>query len=127
MTTTFWHPFADMFATKDHEVILSSATGARVRDRDGNEYIDATGGLWYCSVGYGRQEIATAVAEQLTKLAAYSAFGPYATEPTIELADLLAATAPVPDAVVFFTSGGSDAVETAAKLVRRYWDLNGYP
>ena len=125
--TKFWHPFADMYLVKDAEVVLSAADGVWVTDSAGGRYIDATGGLWYCSVGFGRTEIATAVARQLERLAAYSTFGPFATEPTLALADRLAAMSPIPDAVVFFTSGGSDAIETAGKLVRRYWDVCGHP
>src|SRR6185295_11536893 len=60
-------------------------------------------------------------------LPAYSTFGVYATKPTIELAERLAAIAPIDDAVVFFTSGGSESVDTAGKLARRYWDVVGKP
>src|SRR5258706_2584054 len=61
------------------------------------------------------------------KLSAYSSFGAYTTEPTIRVAERLAALAPLEDAVVYLGSGGSDAVDTAAKLVRRYWDVVGRP
>ena len=64
---------------------------------------------------------------QLATLAAYSNFGAFATAPTLELADRLAALAPMEDAVVFFGSGGSDGVDTAAKLARRYWDARAQP
>jgi adenosylmethionine-8-amino-7-oxononanoate aminotransferase len=78
-------------------------------------------------VGYGRVEIADAVADQLRRLPAYNPFGAYAPERAIELSARLSALAPFPDAVVFLGSGGSDAVETAAKLARRYWDVVGRP
>jgi putrescine---pyruvate transaminase len=125
--TRFWHPFADMSRVRDTELVLRSGQGVWVEDTAGDRYLDATGGLWYCSVGYGRREIATAVAAQLERLHAYSTFGPYATEPTLELADRLASLSPIDDAVVFLTSGGSDSVDTAAKLVRRYWEVAGRP
>jgi putrescine---pyruvate transaminase len=67
------------------------------------------------------------VAEQLRRLPAYSSFGAYTTEPTLQLAERLSAMAPIDDAVVFFTSGGSESVDTAAKLARRYWDVLGRP
>src|SRR5207249_6567106 len=86
-----------------------------------------TAGLWFCNVGYGRQEIADAVAEQLSKLSAYSSFGAYTTDASIRLADRLAELSPLDDTVVFLASGGSDAIDTAAKLVRRYWDVVGKP
>ncbi|HXX59872.1 MAG TPA: aminotransferase class III-fold pyridoxal phosphate-dependent enzyme [Candidatus Sulfotelmatobacter sp.] len=123
----FWHPFADMAAVRDGELVLRSANGVWVEDVDGRRYLDATGGLWYCSVGYGRRAIAAAVADQLERFAAYSAFGPFVTDVTLRAADRLAALAPIEDAVVFFTSGGSDAVETVSKLARRYWDACGHP
>jgi adenosylmethionine-8-amino-7-oxononanoate aminotransferase len=63
----------------------------------------------------------------MERLVAYSSFGRYTTEPTVELAERLSAMSPIPDAVVFFTSGGSDGVDTAAKLARRYWQVVGKP
>jgi adenosylmethionine-8-amino-7-oxononanoate aminotransferase len=63
----------------------------------------------------------------MKKMAAYSNFGVYATVPTLELADRLVAMAPIADSVVFFTSGGSESVDTAGKLARRYWDVVGQP
>jgi putrescine aminotransferase len=93
----------------------------------GRRYLDATAALWYCNVGHGRAELADAAAAQLRTLAAYSTFGDLATRPTLELADRLAAIAPVPGSRVFLTSGGSDAVDTAIKLVRRYWQVVGRP
>jgi putrescine---pyruvate transaminase len=78
-------------------------------------------------VGYGRSSSADAVAEQLRTVPAYSSFGAYTTEITLQLADRLAALAPIPDAKVFLGSGGSDAIDTAAKLARRYWDVSGRP
>ncbi len=127
MTTRFWHGFADMHTVADHEVVIRSAKGVWLEDIAGRRYIDATAALWFCNVGYGRGEIAAAVGEQLVRLPAYSSFGAYTSEPTIELAERLVALAPFPNAVVFLGSGGSDAVDTAAKLVRRYWDVVGRP
>ena len=126
-STRFWHGFADMHAVKDAEIVFRSGEGVWLESVDGRRFLDATAALWYCAVGFGRQEIADAVAEQLKRLPAYSSFGAYTTEPTIALAERLAALAPIDDAVVFFGSGGSDAVDTAAKLARRYWDVLGRP
>jgi putrescine aminotransferase len=122
-----WHGFADMHVVKDAEIVFSKGDGVWIETTDGQRYIDACAGLWYCNVGYGRREIADAVAQQLVRLAAFSSFGAYTTEPTVRLAERLAAIAPIDDAVVFFGSGGSDAIDTAAKLVRRYWDAVGHP
>jgi adenosylmethionine-8-amino-7-oxononanoate aminotransferase len=126
-TTRFWHGFADMHLVKDAEVVIRSADGVWLETTDGRRLLDATAALWYCAVGYGRREIADAVADQLTRLAAYSSFGAYTSEPTIALAARLSALAPMSDAVVFLGSGGSDAIDTAAKLARRYWDVMGRP
>lgn len=128
MATHLWHPFADMAAVDARgELVLASGEGAYVTDEAGRRYLDATASLWYCNVGHGRREIADAVAAQLSVLAAYSTFGDTATRPTLDLADRLAAMAPMAGARVFFTSGGSDAVDTAVKLVRRYWVERGQP
>ena len=127
LQTRFWHGFADMHAVASAEIVMRSGDGVWIEDVDGRRYIDATASLWYCNVGYGRREIADAVAEQLVRLPAYSSFGAYTTEPTIRLAERLSEMAPIDDAVVFFGSGGSDAVDTAAKLARRYWDAVGRP
>jgi putrescine aminotransferase len=126
MPTRYWHPFADMRKVQDHELLLVRGAGAWIEDVDGRRYLDATASLWYCNVGHGRSEIAAAAAEQLSSLAAYSNFGALATAPTLELADRLAALAPMEGASVFFGSGGSDGVDTAAKLARRYWDALGH-
>lgn len=128
MSTRFWHGFADMHAIRDGEIVFTEGDGVLLRDTAGNEVIDSTAALWYCNVGFGRREIAEAVAGQLTRLAAYSSFGAYTTDRTIELADRLATLSPLgPETVVFLGSGGSDAIDTAAKLARRYWDVLGQP
>ncbi len=127
MPTRFWHGFADMHVIKDREVVIASGEGALITDTNGREYIDATAALWFCNAGYGRREIADAVAEQLARLPGYSSFGAYTTDATLEVADRIAALAPFPDAVVFLASGGSDAIDTATKLARRYWDVVGKP
>jgi adenosylmethionine-8-amino-7-oxononanoate aminotransferase len=127
MTTRFWHGFADMHLVKDAEIVFASGDGVWLETTDGRRFLDSTAALWYCAVGFGRQSIADAVADQLVRLAAYSSFGAYTTEPTIRFAERLASMAPMADAVVFLGSGGSDAVDTAAKLARRYWDAVDRP
>jgi adenosylmethionine-8-amino-7-oxononanoate aminotransferase len=101
--------------------------GARVWDSTGRSYIDASASLWYANVGHGRSQIADAARTQLAQLAAYSNFGDFTTESTEQLATRVAALAPLDDPLVFFTSGGSDAVDSAVKIVRRYWALRGQP
>ena len=70
-----------------HELVLVRGEGCRVWDADGNEYLDATAGLWFANVGHGRAEIADAVAAQLRTLAAHHVFGDHANEPALELAE----------------------------------------
>ncbi|SOC54948.1 aspartate aminotransferase family protein [Ornithinimicrobium cerasi] len=125
---SLWHPFSDMGAVETAgEFVLARGEGVRVWDTAGERYLDATAGLWFTNVGHGRSELAEAAAEQMRTLAAYSTFGDYATEPTLRLADRLEAIAPVPGSKVFFTSGGSDSIDTAAKMARRYWVEQGRP
>lgn len=126
--TSLWHPFSDMNAVEGSgELLLSHGVGAEIWDVGGRRYLDATAGLWFTNVGHGRTEIGEAVAEQISRMAAYSTFGDLAPEVTVRLADRLQAIAPVPDSKVFFTSGGSDSVDTAAKMARRYWTETGQP
>ncbi len=127
MTTSFWHGFADMHVVKDHELVIREGDGAWVTDVNGRRYLDATAALWFAVAGHGRAEIADAAAAQMKRIAGYSSFGAYTTEPTVQLAERVARMAPVPNAAVFFTSGGSESVETAGKLARRYWDVMGQP
>jgi putrescine aminotransferase len=127
MTSRFWHGFADMHVIKDNEVVIASGDGAVITDTNGREYIDATAALWFCNAGYGRREIANAVAEQLAILPGYSSFGAYTTDATLRVADRLTSLSPIANTVVFLGSGGSDAIDTATKLARRYWDVVGKP
>ncbi len=116
----FWHGFANMAnVTPANEVVIVRGEGCEVYDRDGRRYLDATAGLWFCNVGYGRHTIAEAVERQLRELPAYSTFGFYANEPTLELCDRISEWTPLADAKVFLTCSGSDAIDTAAKMVRR--------
>lgn len=113
--------------TKSGLFVIARGQGTRVYDNHGNEYLDATAGLWFANIGHGRQEVADAVAKQLATISHFSNFGDLASDITMELADRLAAIAPVPDSKVFFTSGGSDSIDSAVKLARRYWIELGQP
>ena len=126
--TDFWHPFADMALVQAHgELELVRGDGVWVFDDHNRPYLDATASLWYCNVGWGRTEIADAAAAQMRRLPAYSTFGDLTNRPADELASRIAALAPVPDSKVFLTSGGSDSIDTATKMARRYWQLRGAP
>ena len=127
MTTKFWHPFADMRAVAQSELVLVRGEGSYVWDDSGKRYLDAAASLWYANIGHGRGEIAEAVADQIRTLEAYSTFGDLTTPPVRELTDRLSMIAPVPESVSFLTSGGSDSVDTAVKLARRYHMAKGRP
>lgn len=128
MSGALWHGFADMGAVqRDGAFVVSRGEGAYIWDDAGTRYLDATAGLWFTNVGHGRTEIADAVAAQLSKVAHFSNFGDFTSDTTVALAERLGAIAPVPGSKVFFTSGGSDSVDSAAKLARRYWNEMGRP
>ncbi len=125
--TRLWHPFSDMAAVRGKELVISRGEGVWLYDEEGNRYLDASASLWYANVGHGRREIADAVHAQILELEAYGIFGDVATPPALELAEVLAERAPIADAKVFFTTGGGDAIDTAAKLARLYWQAIGQP
>ena len=126
--TALWNGFANMASLAGHAVTIVRGEGATVFDTAGRPYLDAIASLWYCNVGHGRTELADAAAAQMRKIAAYQTFEPFANAPAEALARRVADLAPVPGAKVFFTpGGGSDAVDTAAKLARAYWRAAGQP
>jgi putrescine aminotransferase len=126
--TDFWHPFASMGAVEaagEHTIVRGE--GAYVFDDRGRRLFDSAGALWYANVGHGRAELADAAAAQMRKIAAFSNYAELVTEPTTELAARVAAFAPSAGSKVFFTSGGGESVETAAKLALRFWQEQGQP
>jgi len=124
----YLHPFTsipDQQAVGPH--VITEGHGIRIRDAAGREYIDAMAGLWCVNVGYGRQEVVRAMAEQAAKLPYYHSFMALANEPAIRLADRLARLAPDPLNRVFFGNSGSDANDTNIKIVWNYNNLRGKP
>jgi putrescine---pyruvate transaminase len=122
----YWHPFAAMGAVEEMgEFAIVRGEGAYVFDARGRRLFDSSGSLWYANVGHGRAELADAAAAQMRKIAAFSNYAELVTEPTAELASRVASVAPAAGSKVFFTSGGGESVETAAKLALRYWQEIG--
>ncbi len=122
-----WMHFTSMPSYKDTDVpVITHGEGCYIYDTEGKKYLDGLAGLFVSQVGHGRKEIAKAMAEQAEKLA-YFPIWSYAHEPAIELATRLAELAPGDLNRVFFTSGGSEAVETAWKLARQYFTEIGQP
>jgi putrescine---pyruvate transaminase len=122
-----WHPMAhpaEMIANPPK--VVTAAEGVTVTDVDGHKTIDAVGGLWNVNLGYSCDPVKKAIAEQLDALPYYSAFRGTSTGPAIELSYMLSQWF-APDGMVrsFFTSGGSDSVETALRLARQYHKIRG--
>ncbi len=103
--------------------IFVKGEGCWVTDIEGNRLLDAMAGLWYKAAGYGRREIADAVYSQMTAIESPPA--PGAAVSTVELSGKVASLYPDHDARLFFVSGGSEAVETAVKMAKKYQQLTG--
>jgi adenosylmethionine-8-amino-7-oxononanoate aminotransferase len=125
--SSFWHPFAEMSKVKVEPFIVDRAEGIYVYDEQGKQYLDAAASLWYMNIGYGRDEVIDKMDEQMRKVPAFHAFIDYGTRPPMELAAQIASVSPDPESKVFFGSGGSDAIDTAAKMARRYFNVIGQP
>src|SRR5205823_7137047 len=106
-------------------VVFVEGRGARLRDEEGNWYIDGTCGLWVCPVGHGRRELAEVARRQMETLEYYASFWEFTNPRAAELAARLAEISPPGLEHVFFTNGGSEGIETAIKLVRLAWHANG--
>lgn len=122
-----WHPMAHPAEMRSNppKVIMKSE-GAHVTDIAGRTVLDAVGGLWNVNLGYSSDPIKKAIADQLTALPYYSGFRGTSTGPSIELAyELTQWFEPEGMVRAFFTSGGSDSVETALRLSRQYWKIRG--
>lgn len=124
---SLWHPMtAPSDSLKNPPTIVTSASGVRIKDVDGHEVVDAVGGLWNVNLGYSCQPVKDAIAAQLETLPYYSIFRGTSNDQVIELAEELRKFFE-PDGLVraFFTSGGSDSVETALRLARQYHKIRG--
>ncbi len=107
--------------------IIATGKGVFIEDRDGNRLLDAFAGLYCVNVGYGRPEIAEAIAAQAKELAYYHAYVGHGTEASITLAKMVLERAPKGMSKVYFGLGGSDANETNVKLVWYYNNILGRP
>ena len=123
-----FHPYTSIAAQQESGPRLwAEAKGLRVRDAGGREYLDAMSGLWCVAAGYGREEIAEAMAAQARRLAYAHGFLANATEPAVRLAARVAALTPPGLDHAFFCNSGSEANDTAVKLVWYHWNLAGRP
>jgi adenosylmethionine-8-amino-7-oxononanoate aminotransferase len=106
--------------------VIARGEGCYVWDADGNRYLDGLSALFCCNIGHGRTDVAQAAVYQAAQLDFWTTWS-YAHPPAIALAVKLAELAPGDLNRVFFTSGGSEAVESTIKLVRQFHKLNGKP
>ena len=120
------HPWTDFAGLEEKgSLVLTDAEGAYVCDSVGNKYLDGIGGLWCVNVGYGRTEIAEAMAAQAGKMVYYSSFGAHTSIPAAELAHKLASLAPAGLNHIQFGTGGSMANDTAIRMVHFYFNRLG--
>lgn len=105
--------------------IIEGGQGATIRDRQGREFLDAFAGLYCVNIGYGRTEMAEAIAKQAHSLAYYHSYAGYSNEPLIELSERLIKMAPAGMSRVYYGLSGSDANETQVKLVWYYNNILG--
>jgi adenosylmethionine-8-amino-7-oxononanoate aminotransferase len=107
--------------------LLRSAKGMWVTDIDGNEVLDAFAGLWCVNVGYGHESIVEVAAEQMRRLPYATGYFHFGSEPTVRLAEKLVALSPDGLDHVYFTLGGSDAVDSAIRYIVHYFNAIGRP
>src|SRR4029079_10819893 len=106
---------------------IERGEGALVWDENGRKLVDGMASLWYNAIGHGRAEMAAAIDNQVRTLGAYSTFDPFTNEPAELLAEELRQIAPTPNARVFFTSSGSEAIDTGMKRARMAHVQAGQP
>lgn len=122
------HPF-----TTHHELrekgprVITRAEGVYIYDEDGKKILDGMAGLWCVQLGYGRQELVDAAADAMKTLSYYNLFFQTTTPYAAKLADLIAQKTPEGLDQVFFGCSGSEAVDSAIKLIWYYWNLQGKP
>ncbi len=117
----------NMGAFRDRGITIVRGEASTVWDDAGKALIDISGALWYCNIGYGRAELADAAAAQMRELASYKTYDGFTSPQTEALAERVAEVVPLDGAKVFFTSGGGESIDTAAKLARAYWAATGKP
>jgi len=117
-----FHPYTNAIANReDGPLVVTRGDGVYVWDEDGEKYLEGMSGLWCASLGFGEDRLAEAAARQMRELPFYHGFSQKSHPPQIELAERLLALAPVPMAKVFFCNSGSEAADTAVKMI---WYLN---
>ena len=122
----FFHPVVPIRAHEKRGVtVMQSGNGVFLTDVEGHELLDGFAGLWCVNAGYGHESVVEAAAEQMRRLPYATGYFHFGSEPAIELAAKLAELSPGDLDHVFFTLGGSDAVDTVIRMVRYYFNARG--
>lgn len=122
------HPFSVHHELRDQKPrVISRAKGVYLWDSDGNRIIDGMAGLWCAQVGYGVEELAEAASDAIKSLSYYNTFFQTTTPAVADLSALVAEKTPAGLDQLFFASSGSEANDTAIKLIWYYWNLKGKP
>lgn len=122
------HPFTDHKALHEGKLrLITGADGVFLHDADGNRILDGMAGLWCVNVGYSRRELVEAATAQMTKLPYYNTFFKTTHEPVVALSARLARLAPAGFNHAFYACSGSEAVDTALRMARVYWQTLGKP
>jgi len=122
------HPVVSYRAHEARGVtVLDSAQGVFLRDIEGKELLDAFSGLWCVNTGYGHASIVEAAAKQMARLPYATGYFHFGSEPAIELAAKLVELTPASLQHVYFTLGGSDAVDSALRFITHYYNATGRP
>ena len=122
------HPFTDHLQLSEKGTrVITRGDGVYIWDSEGHQILDAMSGLWCVNLGYGRKELAQAAFEQMEELPYYNNFFQCTHPPAIELSSVLGEVSPKGMDHVFFTSSGSEAIDTVVRMVRYYWSLLGKP
>lgn len=120
------HPWADLSSLGDQNaLVIEQAKGVHVIDGNGKKYLDAIGGMWCVTLGYGNEELADAMAQQARRMAYYTPFGDVSSNPSAKLAQTLAELTPGDLNRAHFTTCGSTAIDSAVRIAHYYFAAQG--
>ena len=122
------HPVTSFRGHEAHgALLLDSGKGMWLKDMEGRELLDAFAGLWCVNVGYGQDSVVEAAAEQMRRLPYATGYFHFGSEPAVRLAQRLVELSPEGLDHVYFTLGGSDAVDSAIRYITHYYNAIGKP
>jgi putrescine---pyruvate transaminase len=122
------HPWIDLGTAKTQDLLIAAQSeGAYIYDTDGRKMLDGMGGMWCVNIGHGRSEMADAIADQVRRMAYFSPFGMMSTPASIDFGARVTSYAPGDLKHIFFTTGGSTAVDAALRFVQFYFNFTGRP